>query len=120
MLSDKQDNKFHNTNRFDKGSNTHDLATQSPRAAARWLKNVSAFGVTTVLSAGILVACGQMSSAENNAKSNASSSANTGSQNSGVKSSRDMLPSDMLKQMQALPQLTKGLGENGAAVFDPN
>src|SRR5699024_12712839 len=89
---------------------------QSPRAAARWLKNVSAFGVTTVLSAGILVACGQMSSAENNAKSNA----NASSQNSGVKSSRDMLPSDMLGQMQALPQLTQGLGDTGAAVIDPN
>ena len=102
MLPDKQDNKSHNINRSDKGSNTHDLVTQSPRAAARWLKNVSAFGVTTVLSAGILVACGQMSSAENNAKNNA----NASSQNSGVKSSRDMLPSDMLGQMQALPQLT--------------
>ena len=120
MLPDKQDNKSHNTNRYDKRSNASDLATSSPRAAARWLKNVSAFGVTTVLSAGILVACGQMSSAENNAKSNASSSANTGSQNSGVKSSRDMLPSDMLGQMQALPQLTKGLGKTGAAVIDPN
>ena len=106
MLPDKQDNKSHNINRSDKGSNTHDLVTQSPRAAARWLKNVSAFGVTTVLSAGILVACGQMSSAENNAKNNAKSNANASSQNSGVKSSRDMLPSDMLGQMQALPQLT--------------
>ena len=120
MLPDKQDNKSHNINRSDKGSNTHDLVTQSPRAAARWLKNVSAFGVTTVLSAGILVACGQMSSAENNAKNNAKSNANASSQNSGVKSSRDMLPSDMLGQMQALPQLTKGLGYTGAAVIDPN
>ena len=120
MLPDKQDNKSHNINRSDKGSNTHDLVTQSPRAAARWLKNVSAFGVTTVLSAGILVACGQMSSAENNAKNNAKSNANASSQNSGVKSSRDMLPSDMLGQMQALPQLTQGLGDTGAAVIDPN
>ena len=120
MLPDKQDNKSQKKIRYHERSNASDLATSSPRAAARWLKNVSAFGVTTVLSAGILVACGQMSSAENNAKSNASSSANTGSQNSGVKSSRDMLPSDMLGQMQALPQLTKGLGKTGAAVIDPN
>ena len=122
MLPDKQDNKSQKKIRYHERTNASDLATSSPRAAARWLKNISAFGVTTVLSAGILVACGQMSSAENNAKSNAksnaSSSANTGSQNNGVKSSRDMLPSDMLGQMQALPQLTKGLGKTGAAVID--
>ena len=92
------------------------LMTDSQRRPSRWLKNVSAFGVTTVLSAGLLLACGQMSSADNSSNS----SAKSGTQNSGVKSSRDMLPSDMLKQMQALPQLTKGLGENGAAVIDPN
>ena len=106
----------HNKIRNNERHNASNLAKASPRAPSRWLKNVSAFGVTTVLSAGILVACGQMSSAENNASSNASKS----TQNTGVKSSRDMLPSDMLKQMQALPQLTKGLGKNGAAVIDPN
>ncbi|WP_243443322.1 redoxin family protein [Psychrobacter sp. JCM 18903] len=31
-----------------------------------------------------------------------------------------MLPSDMLGQMRALPQLTKGLGDTGTAVIDPN
>ncbi|WP_227679778.1 bifunctional peptide-methionine (S)-S-oxide reductase MsrA/peptide-methionine (R)-S-oxide reductase MsrB [Psychrobacter frigidicola] len=93
-----------------------DSALESQRQSSRWLKNVSAFGVTSVLSAGILIGCGQMSGAENSANS----SAKSGSQNSGVTSSRDMLPSDMLKQMQALPQLTKGLGANGAAVIDPN
>ena len=56
MLPDKQDNKSHNTNRYDKRSNASDLATSSPRAAARWLKNISAFGVTTVLSAGSIQA----------------------------------------------------------------
>ena len=96
--------------------NDNDLTPESQRQSSRWLKNVSAFGVTSVLSAGLLLACGQMSSAENNAKSG-SQKAN---QNSGVTSSRDMLPSDMLKKMQALPQLTKGLGNNGAAVIDPN
>ena len=106
-------NHNHNTNSHE-NKNANDLETASPHAASRWLKNISAFGVTTVLSAGILVACGQMSSAENNVSSS------TSKQNSGVKSSRDMLPSDMLKTMQALPQLTKGLGKNGAAVIDPN
>lgn len=90
--------------------------SDSQRQPSSWLKNVSAFGVTSVLSAGLLIACGQMSSAENGA----SSSTKASSQNSGVTSSRDMLPSDMLKQMQALPQITKGLGKDGAAVIDPN
>ncbi len=84
----------------------------------RWLKNVSTFSMTTVLSAGLLLACGQMSNAENSSSSGSITKANN--QNSSVKSSRDMLPSDMLKQMQALPQLTEGLGNNGAAVIDPN
>lgn len=106
------DNHSHKHNH----NKANDLATESSRAPSRWLKNVSAFGVTTVLSAGILAACGQMSGADNNA----SSSTKAGSQNSGVTSSRDMLPSDMLKQMQALPQLTDGLGDTGAAVIDPN
>lgn len=98
-----------------------DLTTGSQRQPSRWLKNASALGVTTVLSAGLLLACGQMSSAENKSSSNTSaSSSESGNKNSGVTNSRDMLPSDMLKQMQALPQLTKGLGKNGAAVIDPN
>ena len=62
-----------------------------------------------------------MSSAENQSSSNTSiGNSKSGSENNGVTNSRDMLPSDMLKQMQALPQLTKGLGKNGAAVIDPN
>ncbi|WP_352337892.1 bifunctional peptide-methionine (S)-S-oxide reductase MsrA/peptide-methionine (R)-S-oxide reductase MsrB [Psychrobacter sp. 16-MNA-CIBAN-0192] len=97
-------------------ANDNDSTPESQRQPSRWLKNISAVGVTSVLSAGLLLACGQMSGAENNAKS----SAKSGSKNSGITSSRDMLPSDMLKQMQALPQLTKGLGKNGAAVIDPN
>ncbi|WP_350558502.1 bifunctional peptide-methionine (S)-S-oxide reductase MsrA/peptide-methionine (R)-S-oxide reductase MsrB [Psychrobacter sp. CAL346-MNA-CIBAN-0220] len=98
--------------RTDKNRSNDRLTTETQRQPSRWLKNVSTLGVTSVLSAGLLLACGQISSAENSAKSS--------NQNSGVTSSRDMLPSDMLKQMQALPQLTKGLGENGAAVIDPN
>ncbi|GAA0319771.1 bifunctional peptide-methionine (S)-S-oxide reductase MsrA/peptide-methionine (R)-S-oxide reductase MsrB [Psychrobacter aestuarii] len=38
--------------------------------------------------------------------------------NAGITSSRDMLPSDTLLRLQALPQLTEGLGKNGAAVID--
>lgn len=94
--------------------NTNELASGSPRASSRWFKNAGTFGMTTVLSAGILVACGQMSSADNKTSSSA------GKQISDTKSSRDMLPSDMLKQMQSLPQLTTGLGETGADVIDPN
>lgn len=90
------------------------LASGSPRASSRWFKNASTFGMTTVLSAGILVACGQMSNADNKTSSSA------GKQTSATKTSRDMLPSDMLKQIQALPQLTKGLGDTGADVIDPN
>ncbi|MGP5547143.1 bifunctional peptide-methionine (S)-S-oxide reductase MsrA/peptide-methionine (R)-S-oxide reductase MsrB [Psychrobacter alimentarius] len=90
------------------------LASGSPRASSRWFKNASTFGMTTVLSAGILVACGQMSNADNKTSSSA------GKQTSATKTSRDMLPSDMLKQIQALPQLTKGLGDKGADVIDPN
>ena len=94
-----------------------DLKNSKPTTAqpARWLKNVSTVGVTTVLSAGLLLACGQLSNADNGA-----SSTNASSQNTGVTKSRDMLPSDMLKQMQALPQLTQGLGQKGSAVLDPN
>ena len=94
-----------------------DLKNSKPTTAqpARWLKNVSTVGVTTVLSAGLLLACGQLSNADNGA-----SSTNASSQNTGVTKSRDMLPSDMLKQMQALPQLTQGLGQKGSAVLDHN
>ena len=81
----------------------------------RKIKNVSIFGVMSVLSASFLLACSQMSNADNGA-----SSTNVTSQNTGVTNSRDMLPSDMLKQMQALPQLTQGLGTDGSSVIDPN
>ncbi len=101
----------HKKIRHNDHSHTNKLATDSPCDSSRWLKNISAVGVTTVLSAGILVACGQMSSAE----SNASSTTKSAKQNSGVTSSRDMLPSDMLGQMRALPQLTKGLGDTGSS-----
>lgn len=98
-----------------KKQNNTDPVTNSQQPK-RWLNNVSKVGVTSVLSAGLLLACGQMSNAQNDTNS----SIKAGSQNNGVTSSRDMLPSDMLKQMQALPQLTAGLGKTGAAVIDPN
>lgn len=92
----------------------NESASDSPRASSRWFKNATTFGVTTVLSASILMACGQMSNADN------TTSSSTSKQNSETKTSRDMLPSDMLKQMQALPQLTEGLGDTGVNVIDPN
>lgn len=79
-----------------------------------WLKQISAASLTTVLSAGLLLACGQVSNAESGASNTPKS------QNKGVSRSRDMLPSDMLKQMQTLPQLTQGLGSNGSSVIDSN
>ena len=105
-------------NHSENGQSANNLSIKNSSVAmqkkpSRWLKNVSALGVTSVLSAGLLLACGQMSSAENNANG-------SGNQNSGVTSSRDMLPSNMLGQMQALPQLTVGLGDTGADVIDPS
>ncbi|MGM8884337.1 bifunctional peptide-methionine (S)-S-oxide reductase MsrA/peptide-methionine (R)-S-oxide reductase MsrB [Psychrobacter sp. 1U2] len=79
-----------------------------------WFKRISAASLTTVLSAGLLLACGQVSNAESGANNTPKS------QNKGVSRSRDMLPSDMLKQIQALPQLTQGLGSDGSSVIDPN
>lgn len=110
----KNDNIKKSLNQSRLHSKQNNLKSSSSQSS-RWLKNASTFGVTTLLSAGLLVACGQMSSADN--KGSNGTSAN---QNSGVTSSRDMLPSDMLGQMQGLPQLTKGLGDTGAAVIDPN
>lgn len=102
-------------------SSQPDSVNQAPKSSTRWLKNVSAFGITSAFSAGLLLACGQMSSAEGNKSTpeGGAHSAQGDSQNSGVTRSRDMLPSDMLAQIQALPQLTNGLGKNGAAVIDP-
>ena len=86
----------------------------------RRLKNVSTVGVVSVLSASVLLACSQMSNADNGASSANGTSQNPSVQNRGVTNSRDMLPSDMLKQMQALPQLTQGLGTDGSSVIDPS
>ena len=101
-----------NNNKLKDHSASESVSKYQP---ARWLKNVSTLGVTSVLSAGLLLACGQISNADNGASSTTATS-----QNKGVTNSRDMLPSDMLKQMQALPQLTQGLGQKGSAVLDPN
>lgn len=80
----------------------------------RRLKNVSSVAIISVLSASLLLACGKVS----NAQTNESSAA--GITNTGITSSRDMLPSKMLKQLQTLPQITKGLGDSGANVIDAN
>ncbi|WP_367108575.1 bifunctional peptide-methionine (S)-S-oxide reductase MsrA/peptide-methionine (R)-S-oxide reductase MsrB [uncultured Psychrobacter sp.] len=91
-----------------------------PGQRSHWLKNISTFSVTTVLSAGLLLACGQMSGAENNISSSTKSVMQSSNQNNGVTRSRDMLPAETLKQMQSLPQLTEGLGSTGVEVIDPN
>ena len=109
-------NSQYDSNGADLNANNTELKSQ--RQSSHWFKNITTFGVTSVLSAGLLLACGQMSNADNNSNNNTNN--NGGKQNSGIKSSRDMLPSDMLGQIQALPQLTNGLGKNGAAVIDPN
>ena len=112
--SNKNDNMKKSLNQSSLHSKQNSLKTPSFQSS-RWLKNASTIGMMTLLSAGLLVACGQMSSVDNKG-----SNAKSAKQNSGVTSSRDMLPSDMLGQMQGLPQLTKGLGDTGAAVIDPN
>lgn len=70
-----------------------------------------------MLSAGLLLACGQISNAGNDPQADGLSNANP---NTGVTQSRDMLPQQMQQQLSALPQLTKGLGDTGKAVIDPN
>ena len=82
--------------------------------STRWLKNVSSASLVSLLSAGLLLACGKVSNAETNTEATGQSA------NTGITRSRDMLPTNMLKQLQALPQLTKGLGDNGASVIDSN
>ncbi len=64
----------------------------------------------------LLMACGQTGNAENG-KDNTST---IQQQNQGIANSRDMLPSELLKQLQALPQLTSGLGNTGSEVIDNN
>ena len=58
----------------------------------RKLKNISTFGVVSVLSASVLLACSQMSNADNGAISANGTSQNPSIQNRGVTNSRDMLP----------------------------
>lgn len=76
------------------------------------LKRLNALGIVSLLSVGLLFACGKVSNAETGAQA--------GSQNTDITSSRDMLPTNMLKRLQALPQITHGLGENGSKVIDTN
>lgn len=63
----------------------------------------------------LLLGCGQVSNADSG-----SNHKNDGITNQGVSNSRDMLPSDTLKQLTKLPQLTNALGTTGADVIDPN
>ena len=72
------------------------------RRARQWMS------VGVLCGAGLLAACQPAESTSQASDIN----------NSGVTSSRDMLPSDTLLRIQALPQLTEGLGETGKAVID--
>lgn len=87
---------------------------------SRIVKNTSLLSFTGLLSASLLLACGSMD-AEGGSQSNSTANALNGQvQNTGVTRSRDMLPADMIAQLDAMPQLTDGLGDNGKAVIDPN
>lgn len=66
-----------------------------------------------VASGTLLPACSKASQ-DNSAKPTAESS------NQGITNSRDMLPSELLNQLQQLPQLTEGLGDTGSEVIDNN
>jgi len=88
-------------------------ATQTPADKRPQLKRLVILTGFIVASGTLLPACGKVSQ-DNTPKPTAESS------NTGVTDSRDMLPSDVLNQLKALPQLTQGLGRNGAEVLDPN
>lgn len=75
------------------------------------LKRLNALSIVSLLSVGLLFACGEVSSAQPSAQT---------ANNTGITSSRDMLPSKMLTRLQALPQITQGLGEHGSDVIDTN
>lgn len=70
--------------------------------ARKWLS------ACVLSSAGLLIGCQPSESASQVSTTD----------NSGVTRSRDMLPSDTLLRLQALPQLTEGLGNSGKAVID--
>ncbi|MBO1519229.1 bifunctional peptide-methionine (S)-S-oxide reductase MsrA/peptide-methionine (R)-S-oxide reductase MsrB [Oceanisphaera pacifica] len=82
--------------------------------ALLWLNTLTKASAIGLVSASLLFGCNKASNAQTN-QNTAQAAAST---NQGITRSRDMLPSDMLKQLQTLPQLTQGLGETGAAVID--
>ena len=77
------------------------------------LKRIALMTGFIVASGTLLPACGKVSQ-DNSAKPTAEST------NTGITDSRDMLPSDVLNQLQQLPQLTEGLGDTGSQVIDNN
>lgn len=87
------------------------------------LKNTCIFALTAMMSASVLLACGQMSNADARASAESKTSTHADTthdvQNTGITNSRDMLPSNTIAQLNKLPQLTEGLGDTGAAVIDP-
>ncbi|WP_019672009.1 bifunctional peptide-methionine (S)-S-oxide reductase MsrA/peptide-methionine (R)-S-oxide reductase MsrB [Psychrobacter lutiphocae] len=75
------------------------------------VKSLTVLTAVMMLSASLLPACG-------NVNSDRQPTPSTQTANSG-KSSREMLPTEVLNQLNALPQLTQGLGNTGADVLDP-
>ncbi|MGO1247991.1 MAG: bifunctional peptide-methionine (S)-S-oxide reductase MsrA/peptide-methionine (R)-S-oxide reductase MsrB [Oceanisphaera sp.] len=83
--------------------------------ALTWLQTLSKACFIGFISATLLFGCNK----ESNAQSSQNTAQSATTSNQGITRSRDMLPSDMLKQLQTLPQLTQGLGDTGAAIIDP-
>ncbi|WP_131669033.1 bifunctional peptide-methionine (S)-S-oxide reductase MsrA/peptide-methionine (R)-S-oxide reductase MsrB [Psychrobacter pygoscelis] len=80
----------------------------------------SMLSVVSIFSASILLACGSMNAEGRDQGDSATSQPNAQVENTGITQSRDMLPSNIIGQLSAMPQLTEGLGATGEAVIDPN
>lgn len=84
------------------------MQSSKPTYHYKKLRLITPFIVSTLCTSAFLLACGQMTNAQDNSDNN-----HTTAENTGITHSRDMLPSDTLKQLQALPQITQGLGHTG-------
>ena len=79
---------------------------QSPKPLKPFVKNLCTLGLSVFASAGALLACGKTNEQQ--------------AQMVNHTSSQKILPEALLPQLQALPQLTDGLGDTGKAVIDPS
>lgn len=97
---------------------TSEIASMLMFNTALLKSKIHAVGKLSLLSScGVMLfACGQINNADGSQGSNSSDQ----SQNNGITSSRDMLPSQLVEQLQSLPQLTSGLGDTGQGVIDAN